>query len=854
MLSFKLRPRFWLWGALGLMVVLSACTRQAEQPREEIAQVRETGAKEKQHNGTPDSHITTIDPAKVELKTGSGGPAMCPPCPPCMDACDELLIAEENDEVENLSKATEGYSRSRKSKVDRADGRSKNPSAAQTPDVTEGSLFAKKGEETVGQFPLKSTEVKAQVSGYLASTTLSQTFTNPFNEVIEAVYTFPMPGNAAINDFLMVIGERRIRGLIRPRAEAEKIYAEARARGQTASLLTQERPNIFNQNVANIEVGGQVEIKITYFETLNYENGRYEYVFPMVVGPRYIPGNPVSGGAGEDSGAPKVGGEGTAPGTERVPDAPKITPPILPEGVRSGHDISLLLDIDAGLPIDFSRSESVAHTVHTEKVSANRLIARLDDADRIANRDFVFRWGINADKPSVGLLAHRDERGGFFTLMLHPQLNPADADVTPREITFLIDVSGSQHGVPLEISQDISKRAIDALRPDDVFNVFFFAGFNGQLWDEPKPRTPENMDAAKAYIGAMKGSGGTEMLAGVQRALKAKHDPKRLQMYAFFTDGYIGNEAEVLRTIKEEKNGARFFCFGTGSSVNRYLCDGVAEQGDGKVIYCLPREKEQTEKAAKRFFECIDSPVLCDITIDFNGLPVADVYPSKVTDLFAGQPITLKGRYTGPAKGTIWVNGRIGAKKVSFPVEVNLPEKEDRNECLGAIWARQKISDLSNELLSKPDNKEIVEQITALALEFRLMSQYTSFVAVDESRIVGNGAPLKVMQPVELPESVSREGIEGKATGDAMSIGTWGMIVMQGKDGGVYIASVEENGAAGKAGIKAGVVLVSINGVAAMGLRHLEGLLLQSSGSTRVGVAPSGSDLKSITEYKLSQP
>ena len=695
--------------------------------------------------------------------------------------------------------------------------------------------------------------MRAEVSGYLASTSVTQSFTNPFTEVIEAVYTFPLPGDAAINDFLMVVGERRIRGLIRPRAEAEAIYAEAKARGYTAGLMTQERPNIFTQNVANIEVGGAVDIKVTYFQTLGYEDGRYEYYFPMVVGPRYIPGRPLKeGGAGESDGT-KVGGEGTSPDTEAVPDASKITPPLMPEKMRSGHDISLLLDIDAGMNIDPDSLESIAHKVSIETVSAERIVVKLTDEDRILNRDFVFRWGMDNAKPVGGVLTHRGDNGGFFTLMLQPQLDPADADVTPREVTFIMDVSGSMHGIPLDASKEVVSKSLDTLRPDDIFNIVYFAGSNGQVFEKPAANTPENIEKAKAFLKQKQAGGGTEMVAGMQRALNAEHNPVFLQMYTFFTDGYIGNEADIHRLAKEHTE-ARFFAFGIGSSVNRHLIDGIGEYGRGKVHYCFPRDQKMGDRAAATFYDMIDSPVLCDIDIDWNGLPVKDVFPSNVNDLFAGQPIQLCGRYEGPAEGTIYINGRVGARQVSIPVTVKLPEREERNKALGAIWARKRIDDLTKQMLTKPNDKSLEQQITDLALEFNLMSQYTAFVAVDESRIVGDGTPMKVMQPVELPEGVSREGIEGTMVGKPMSIGGWGMVVMQNKQGGVSVVYLDEDREADKAGVQTGELIATIDGVAVVGLDHLQGLLMQTSGNVRVGMNVEGGDSSKIREVELPQP
>jgi Ca-activated chloride channel family protein len=325
-------------------------------------------------------------------------------------------------------------------------------------------------------------------------------------------------------------------------------------------------------------------------------------------------------------------------------------------------------------------------------------------------------------------------------------------------------------------------------------------------------------------------------------------------MYAFFTDGEIGNEAEILKTIQDDKTGARFFAFGIGSSVNRYLIDGIGDYGHGKVHYCYPRDKQVGEHAAKVFYSMIDSPVLCDIDVDWNGLPVKDVYPSQVNDLFAGQPIQLCGRYDGPAEGTIYINGRVGAHHVTIPVQVKLPEKEKRNACLGAIWARKRIDDLSKQMMAKPDDKELEQQITDLAVEFHLISQYTAFVAVDESRIVGDGRPMKVMQPVELPEGMDRSGVEGNMVGQPMSIGGWGMIVTQNKQGGVVVTYLDSGRAADKAGVKTGELIATVDGVAVIGLDHLNGLLMQTGGKVKVGFNIEGGDASKIREVELPRP
>ncbi|MBI5486566.1 MAG: VWA domain-containing protein [Deltaproteobacteria bacterium] len=705
---------------------------------------------------------------------------------------------------------------------------------------TQGTLQGRKDDGTeAGEFPLKHTEVTAEVSGFLARTVVEQQYTNPFQQVIEAVYVFPLPAMSAVNDFVMEVRDRKIVGLVRPRAEAERIYAEARARGQTASLLTQERPNIFTQSVANLEPGGEVRIRITYFESLLYEEGHYEYVFPMVVGPRYIPGSPQA--AAETGGAASpAGGGGTSPATDLVDDADRITPPVLRPDQRSGHDIGITVKLDAGLPI--RDLVTPTHCVQIDEYDVSRRVVSLSDRDTIPNRDFVLRWSVDGETLQLGMLTHRTEAGGFLALMAQPPAEASDAQVMPREITFLLDVSGSMQGAPLDLSTGVVRRSLDALRPDDLFNIFFFASGNGQLWQTPRPNTVANVSEAKAFLAQLEGGGGTEMLDGIRRALHGEHDRRRLQMFVFFTDGFIGNDDSVLEAIRDERGEARFFAFGIGSSVNRYLIDGIAQFGKGASHVVLPREGQNEERAAGRLFDLIDSPVLVDVSIDWNGLPVEDVFPREIGDLFAGQTIAVVARYSREARGTAYVKGRVGDRTVQFPIEVDLPADDSGNEALAPLWARWKIAELSGTRSETAADAENLErQITDVALEFRLMSPYTAFVAVDESRVVGDGQPLRVLQPVELPEGVSYEGVFGeRPVGEAVEIATWGLTMQSVEGGRVRVGAATPGKPAAAAGIAGGAVVRAVNGTVVNDLVHLEGLLLQSAGEVRLTLEPGG--------------
>jgi len=296
--------------------------------------------------------------------------------------------------------------------------------------------------------------------------------------------------------------------------------------------------------------------------------------------------------------------------------------------------------------------------------------------------------------------------------------------------------------------------------------------------------------------------------------------------------------------VKEERGEARFFVFGIGSGVNRYLLDGIAEFGGGASHEVLPRDEQHAGRAVETLFDMIDSPVLVDVRIDWNGLPVTDVYPSKLPDLFAGQTINVLARYTAPARGTAYIEARVGDQRLRVPVDVDLPETEPANEALAPIWARWRIDELSDEEITADESAkaELKRQITELALDFRLVSQYTAFVAVDESRVVGDGRPLRVLQPVELPEGVSYEGVFGEApVGLPVDVPLWGLTLQTGVSGAVRIGAVYVGGPAAQAGIAAGATLRTVNGTLVNDLRHLEGLLLQAGGAVvHVGFEPGG--------------
>ncbi len=597
--------------------------------------------------------------------------------------------------------------------------------------------------------PLKHTDVKAQISGFLARATVTQEFENPFKEEIEAVYTFPLPQNAAVDDMTMIVGDRTVRGKILQREEAEAVYEAAKNRGQTASLLNQERPNIFTQSVANILPGEQIKITISYVETLKYEDGSYEFVFPMVVGPRYVPGNPTG-----------AKGNGFAPDTERVPDASRITPKPVPDGMRAGHDVSIEVALDAGVPIDGLTSKT--HDVDVERPDDHRALVRLKVQATIPNKDFILRYDVAGKKISDALLTHAGDKGGFFTLILQPPEKVTAEDVTPKELVFVLDTSGSMSGFPIETAKETMKLALDSLYPYDTFNLITFSGDEHILFPEPVPATKENLAKAQAFLETRQGGGGTEMM----KAIKASMDPSDAQdhvrIVVFMTDGYVGNDLEIIGEVQKHPN-ARVFSFGIGSSVNRFLLDSMAKYGRGEVEYV--GLNDDGSAGARRMHERVRNPLLTDITVDWNGLPVSDIYPKTIPDLFSAKPVILSGRFTGSGKGVIRLKGKMSGRDFvrEIPVDFSAGQSHD---VLATVWARTRVDDLMSQDFQGAQRgtmkDDVKQSIIKLGLDYRLMTQFTSFVAVEEMIVTDGGQPRRIDVPIEVPEGVNRSAIFGK--------------------------------------------------------------------------------------------
>jgi Ca-activated chloride channel family protein len=584
--------------------------------------------------------------------------------------------------------------------------------------------------------PLEHTDVKARVSGFISSVDVVQRYRNPYDTKIEAVYIFPLPENSAVTDFVMTIGERRIRGMIRERQEAETLYQEAKKQGLRAALLTQERPNIFTQKVANLEPGKKIEVKISYFNPLPYLDGEYEFVFPMVVGPRFNPP-----GSTDGVGAVRLGGQGIS--------GQKTEVQYLKPDQRSGHEISLSVDIDAGMKIENVYSRS--HLISVERTSDSRTVVSLQKNDAIPNKDFVLRCRVAGERLKTAMLVDRGEKGNAFALVIQPPAKLSDVPRMPREMVFVLDCSGSMSGAPITKVKQAAKRCIMKLDENDTFQVIRFSDSSSQFSGNPVPATNVNVKKALRYIDHLSEGGGTMMIEGIKAALDFPHDEKHLRVVSFMTDGYIGNEDEILAAIGEKLGSSRIFSFGVGTSVNRYLIEQMAAFGRGAVAY-VGLDESSGEKV-DQFYERIACPALTDIEIDWGAMKVSDVYPRRIPDVFVGRPIMITGKFQGSGNQTIRIAGRAGTTRQSYSVDVALDGRETHHPAITSVWARWKIKDLSKmEIAGGSD--DLKNKIIRTSIGYNLLSRYTAFLAVDTSMKTKGDHGITVNVPVPAPDGV----------------------------------------------------------------------------------------------------
>jgi Ca-activated chloride channel family protein len=597
-------------------------------------------------------------------------------------------------------------------------------------------FFVEGGDPAIDQLPLKDTRVEVAIAGVIADVTVRQVYENHGSRPIHARYVFPGSTRAAVYGLTMTVGEVRTVATIKERQQAARMFEAAKREGKNASLLEESRPNVFTMKLANVMPGDTVVVELKYTELLVPTDAVYEFVYPTVVGPRYSEAlRSQAEPADEFVGAPYTH-QGEDPRSEFHMSGVLTTAVPIQELGSTTHQF----DIRAEGP-----STTLGAGLRTE-------IALADSERWSGNRDVVLRYRLAGAEITSGLLLYQGGDENFFLLMAQPPQAVEPDQVPPREYVFVVDVSGSMHGFPLDTAKKLMTDLAGVLKPTDAFNVVLFADGSDRFSAVSVPATRANLARALRFVGQRPGGGGTRLLNALQDAVAIQRQPGVSRSVVLVTDGYIDAESAVFDYIRDQRDEVNFFAFGIGGSVNRFLIEGVAKAGLGEPF--IVTQPEEAADAAARLRRYIDTPVLTGIGVTFTGFEVYDVDPSTIPDLFASRPIVVIGKWRGPAVGSIEISGRTGRGLYQTSIPVSAAPTDANPRALRQLWARTRIADLSDFGPSTP-NEERVAAITSLGLTYSLLTRYTSFVAVQEVVRRTTADAVDVDQPLPIPAGVS---------------------------------------------------------------------------------------------------
>lgn len=595
-------------------------------------------------------------------------------------------------------------------------------------------FFVKSDSPEVDRLPLKSTQVDVRIAGVIADVTVTQTYRNEGTRPIEAKYVFPGSTQAAVGGLNVRLADRLITAQIREKQQARIEYDAAKKEGRTAALLEQHLPNVFQMNVANILPGDDVKVELRYTELLVPQSGNYQFVFPTVVGPRY-----------------------NSPQSENA-QAKWVAQPTLREGTAPNTQFTLKATIDTPMGIQEVRSRT--HAIDVKKSARNQRaeIVLQNDGRPLDNRDVVLDYRLAGEQIQSGLMLHRGTGDGaenFFLAMIEPPKAVAASAISPRDYIFVVDISGSMHGFPLDTAKGVLERLIGGLRPSDTFNVLLFSGSNRMLNDQSVPATRANIQQALATIGNHRAGGSTELIPALKRVYAQPKAEGVSRSIVVVTDGYVTVEREAFELVRKNLDKANLFSFGIGSSVNRHLMEGLARAGMGEPF--IITDPVQAPEQAARFRRMVESPVLTHVRATFGGLDVYDVEPRHLPDVLGERPVIVFGKWRGEPKGGVTIEGHSasGPWKQQIRIDGDTPRS---TPALRALWARHRIDALSDqEALQAGDS--LRQAITDLGLKYSLLTQYTSFIAVDKVVRNTTGAVDGVNQPLPLPQGVGENAL-----------------------------------------------------------------------------------------------
>lgn len=614
-------------------------------------------------------------------------------------------------------------------------------SEQETDDRTLAPYFYVESENTkVDTFPLKETKVTTNINGTIAETFVIQTYTNEGTSPLNARYVFPASTKVTVHGMKMTIGNQVITAQIKEREEAREEYEEAKSEGKSASLLEQQRPNVFTMDVANVMPGDNIAIELHYTEMITPSEGVYQFVFPTVTGPRYV-----------------------NPNQETTQDSDQWTAtPYLEDGRTAEGKYDIVVNLSTGVPITDMKCKS--HSLNVDFSSETSAQLTLADPEHYAgDRDFILNYKLTGEELSSGLMLYTGEEENFFMLTVQPPERFASEDIPPREYIFVLDVSGSMYGYPLDTAKGLIKDLVSNLRKTDSFNLILFSSDIYQMSPQSLPATRKNIRAAMRLIDEQEGGGGTLLSTALESALATPANENMARNIITITDGYISDEKNVFQIIHQNLNTTSFFSFGIGDAVNRYLIDGIAKAGQGESF--VVTDSADAAETASRFRTYIEAPILTDINVSYDGFDVYDVEPAAASTLFAQKPVVLFGKWRGEPEGSIRLTGRTGKEEYQQDISVTGIQPLEANQAIRYLWARSRVERLTDYGCNTQTEDAVKQEITTLGLNYSMITPYTSFIAVTDVIRNTDGTGTDVDQPLPLPSNVSNFAVGGYTVG-----------------------------------------------------------------------------------------
>lgn len=608
-------------------------------------------------------------------------------------------------------------------------------------------LYRDKDNGLFHPVPLLATDVEIGVGGVSARVAVVQRFKNASREWLEGIYVFPLPDTAAVDSMRMTVGGRTIEGRVAERQQAKKEFDRARDSGQRASLLEQERTNVFTASVANIGPGEEIEVRIGYAQTVERDGAGFRLRFPMVVGPRYIPGAPLVASAG-----------GMAP-TSRVPDADRITPPVADPAHGPINPVEIVVRLEPGFPV--ARVNSPFHPIETKRGADDTWHIALADGAVPADRDFELEWFPTPTAgPLARVFAETEADGRYVLLTVMPPGVGAPVASMPREAIFVIDTSGSMHGESIAQAKQALGLALARLKPADMFNVIEFNSRARRLFARAEPATQDFVRRAQGWVGQLKAEGGTEIRQALDLALDGNSDPSRLRQIVFLTDGAVGDDAALLKQVRERLGDSRLFTVGIGSAPNGYFMRKAAEIGRGSAT--LIGKPEQVAARMEALFRRLEHPAVTDLAVRWPDNAPADALPDPLPDLYDGEPVVVAAKLPVGIAGPVVLTGRIGGKP--WRADLTLNAVDDVAAGIPALWAGRKVEALDDSLRAGTPADEVKQAIVQVALRHNLVTKHTSLVAIDVTparpvELALNGGAM----PTNLPSGWSHAANFGSA-------------------------------------------------------------------------------------------